>query len=618
MVGAHWLKLLAGPVIAALWGAMLGMAHLHGDTGFLERIESSLTDLRLLARGTRTPPDAVTIVAVDDRIVSEEKSYPLPRATLARIIDTVAGLGPSAIAVDILLVEPGPGDGDELLAQALARRPSVIAAAATFPPGGLSPAASDGPLARVPIAERILLPAPLFAERSSVGIVNVATDRSGTPRSQPLLFRTKDGVLASLPLRAASLATATDPSISPGSITVGSHTLHTDLGQNLPLSFYGPRGTIRTVSAADLINGAVDPAAIENRVVVVGVTVTGGGDVFPTPFDSILPGVEVVSTAISHLLTGDGPVRDRTVRLVDAGIATLLPALLVGLLAWQRNVIGLAAIALVLVVWAGANFFAFEHGVWMSATLPLAAAAPPALLFGTGQLWLQRRRAHLFARQSSVLQSVQAPGMAHLLAEDPDFLKEPVRQTAAAVFVDLSGFTTLSESVGATATREFLDAFYQMVAEEATANGGAITSFMGDGAMILFGLPTPSADDPVHAARCCVGLSRRLAAWLATTSGSMPSKVGFKIGAHTGVVVASRLGQGRTQQIAATGDTVNVAARLMDVAARFDAHVAVSDDFLKAAGHASFENGTLAGPFHTRLRGRARSLPVWTWSLTQH
>jgi adenylate cyclase len=609
----RWLQLLAAPLLAGLWGAALGAAHLNGQAPVLDLLEAALTDLRMLARGPSRPPDLITIVAIDDDLVREEESYPLPRAMLARIVDGIAELGPRAIAVDMLLVEPGPDLGDRRLAEALSRRPSVIAGAAIFPEGGKAPAAVDGPLARVPVAESFLLPMPVFSQAAATGIVNVATDASGTPRSLPLVFRSSDRLEESLPLRVAAVATGTDPVIEDGRISVGGRTIRTDLGQNLPLGFYGPRGTIRTISAGDVLKGRIERTSVENRIVVIGATVTAGGDVFPTPFDPVLPGVEVVSTAIAHLMTGDGPVRDPTVRRADAGIAVLLPIVIVGLLSWRRNVVGLAAIAGVLAAWAVLNIAAFNHGIWMAAALPLAATAPPAILFGATRLWLDRRRAQHFKGQSELLQRVQAQGLGEWLARDPGFLKEPVRQNAAVVFVDLSGFTGLSETLGAAGTRELLDDFYGLVDQEAAACGGVITSFTGDGAMILFGLPKASANDATQAARCSIGLCRRLRVWLAALPPETAGRIGFKVGAHFGIVVASRLGHGRTQQIAATGDTVNVANRLMEVAARFGAELAISDALLKEAGREAFETGWLAGPLQARLRGRARTLPVWTW-----
>ena len=60
---------------------------------------------------------------------------------------------------------------------------------------------------------------------------------------------------------------------------------------------------------------------------------------------------------------------------------------------------------------------------------------------------------------------------------------------------------------------------------------------------------------------------------------------------------------------------MNVANRLMEVAARHGAELAVSDELLRAAGRESqlFEAGALTGPVETRLRGRSGSLAVWLW-----
>ena len=75
------------------------------------------------------------------------------------------------------------------------------------------------------------------------------------------------------------------------------------------------------------------------------------------------------------------------------------------------------------------------------------------------------------------------------------------------------------------------------------------------------------------------------------------SRIGFKIGAHFGQIIASRLGGDSHQHITAIGDTVNVASRLMEVAASHHADVALSDDLYRAAGDACsvFDSGVLEG-----------------------
>lgn len=610
------LQTLIALVLTALWGLGLGIMHLRGDIPFIDGVEATLTNVRDTIGGSRKPPDIVTIVAVDDDTSRVAGHFPLPRATLAKVVDAIAALGPKAIALDMLLVDPGDDAGDAALEQSLKRTNAVLAAAGIFPESSQRIVDdSKEPLARVPSALQFLEPQPRFADAAGFGVVNVQTDKAGTPRFVPMLFRSGERIEPSFSLRVVSAATGEQAAVISDDIKIGGHSVHTDTGYLMPLSFYGPRGTIRTLSASAALAGQLPEEAIRDHIVVIGATVTGAGDVFPTPFDPVLPGVEVISTSITHLIARDGLIRDLGVRYIDLYFAVGLPLVIVGLLAWRRNIIGLIMALCAILAWLGINVSAFKHGIWLSAAVPIAATVPPALLFGAAQIWLGRRQAGRLAEQSERLQRIQAPGLAEHLARDPGFLAEPVHQEAAVVFIDINGFTGLSETIGPTAVRELLNGFYHLVDEEVTASGGAITSFMGDGAMILFGLPQPKRNDPANAARCCIRLAGRMRGWLATLPETTASRIGFKIGAHFGTIVASRLGDGGRQQITATGDTVNVASRLMEVAASNGAEIAISNDLLHSAGRdsAPFTEGKVDGPIDTSLRGRAGSLAVWLW-----
>jgi adenylate cyclase len=132
--------------------------------------------------------------------------------------------------------------------------------------------------------------------------------------------------------------------------------------------------------------------------------------------------------------------------------------------------------------------------------------------------------------------------------------------------------------------------------------------------MILFGLPEAASDDAFRAAECSVGLCVSAQRWLTSLPPSIASRLGFKVGAHFGIIVASRLGGGSYHHITATGDTVNVASRLMEVAANHGVELALSDELLRAAGHcALFKSGVLMGPDETRIRGRSGSIAIWLW-----
>ncbi|MET4387778.1 adenylate cyclase [Bradyrhizobium sp. F1.4.3] len=606
-------QILVALVLTTLWGAGIYLAHANGHLRFLDRLEATLTDLRTLARGVQRPPDLVTIVAIDDTVVKRGGSYPLPRADLARVVDTIVRFKPKVVAIDLLLVDRSAAIGDATLAHTLATGPMVLAAAAIFPSASQTVApGSDGPLAVLPQAERFLLPLPAFADHADVGVVNVATGQSGSPLSVPMLFRTRDKVELSFPLRVASRALDKPLTIAPDHLMLGDRAVPTDTDFALPITYYGPRRTIRTVSAQSIFDGTLDRAAIENRIVVIGAAVAGGGDFFPTPFDSLMPGVEVVSTAITHLVAGDSIMRDRRVRIADALAAILLPMLLVGLLAWGRSALGLIAAAAVMIAWAGLNLFAFTHGVWLNAATTLAAMVPPVAIFAGVQLWMGGRRTQYFAAKSRSLAQFQAPAVQEWLAQDPEFLAKPVRQNAAVIFIDLSGFTALSERIDPDALQDILKAFHVLIDKASVDCGGMITSFLGDGAMILFGLPSAMPDDAARALKCSIELHRSVERWMASLPPAIGGQLGFKIGAHFGPIIASRLGESH-QHITANGDTVNLANRLMEVAAQNGARLALTDTLLDAADFHGAPDGVLSGPLRTQVRGRSGVVTVWFW-----
>ncbi|OPY93891.1 adenylate cyclase [Bradyrhizobium sacchari] len=600
-------------VLTALWGAGIYAAHANGHLRFLDRLEATLTDWRTQVRGVQAPPDLVTIVAIDDTVVKRGGSYPLPRADLARIVDTIVQFKPKVVAIDLLLVDRSAAIGDATLANTLSTGPMVLAAAAIFPSASetVTPS-SEGPLAVLPQAERFLLPLPAFADHAEVGVVNVATGQSGSPLAVPMLFRTHDKVELSFPLRVATRALDKPLTIAPDHLMLGDRAVPTDSNFALPITYYGPRRTIRTVSAQSIFDGTLNRAAIENRIVVIGASVAGGGDFYPTPFDSLMPGVEVISTAITHLVAGDGITRDHKVHIADALTAILLPVLLVGLLAWQRSALGIVAAAVVMIAWAGLNLFAFTHGLWLNAATALAATVPPVAVFAGVQLWAGGRKAQYLTAKTRSLAQFQAPAVREWLARDPDFLAKPVRQDAAVVFIDLSGFTGLSERTDPDDLQDILKAFHVLIDKTAVDCGGVIISFLGDGAMILFGLPEATPDDAARALKCAIDLHRSVERWMASLPSAIGRRLGFKIGAHFGPIVASRLGESH-QHITANGDTVNVANRLMEVAAQNGARLALSDTLLDAADYLGDAHSSLRGPLRTQVRGRSGTVAVWFW-----
>lgn len=585
------------------WTGFLVKEHLDGRASLVDRFETVLLDLRIVATGERPTPEEITIVAIDDRTVDLAGQYPLSREQLADLVKKIKEAGANTLAVDILL--SGGQDSSSVLplAQSIGTLPSVVAAA-----GHVDETRSS--VNAVPVISSVLLPASEIGNAASIGLANIVTDSGGTPRHIPLLFLTEAGLQPSFSLKAIELYTNETPVVTETGIRLGEATRELDIGWHLALNYYGPRGALRTVSAERLLKDEVTDLA--NQIVVLGVSATGVGDRFGTPFDPILPGVEVQATGIANLIDGSSLIRSDDTRLADAVAA--FAVMILGLAAVAFLPLAPASIIFLslLAGWIGLTFFFFGQGQWLNGALPFAASLPPVVaLIITRQLF-DRFQSNRLKQAQEALSRFQSPLLAQRIAEDPKFLLEPREQNAAMLFVDLSGYTGLSEKLGPARTRDFLKTFHTVVVDIASKTDGVVLDFMGDGAMLGFGVPDPTKYDPGNAARCAFLLHSGINAWLTETRMNRLVR-SVRVGAHFGPVVLSRLGHDQQQQITTTGDCVNVASRLLEVAKDHEASVVISAELLNAAAAASHEDIIPPRSETVSIRGRRQSLQVGLW-----
>jgi adenylate cyclase len=607
-------RLLTGAFLAAalLVGAALGAQEIYGLASPLDRIENLTLDWRFLLAGARPAPSSVVIAAIDDEALSEVGSDAPTRETAARIVRALAGFHPRSIAVDIAFLNSKSEEGDAELADALKAAPAVVAAIGVF--GAAEPSsgeAESNDLALAPKPSSVLWPIEAIRDAAQVGLANISTDSSGVPRYIPMIFQTPDGVAPSFALAAASQALEAQPIFAPGRIEIAGQSRAMDLGYHMPLRFYGPAGSFKRISVSRILRSDLDPEAVRGKVVVVGVTAAGAADAFATPFDRVAPGAEVFATAIGNLMAGDGLARTPSTRRIDAAAAVALPIVMIALMAMRRAAVGLTLASLVFVLWLAWVFLAFVHGYWVSVAAPLTAALPLAAGFAAARSIVERRVGARTAAERSTLAKFQSPLLLDRILKEPDFLEKPVRQDVAVMFLDLSGSTGVAEALGPERSRDLLSAMQTLVEGEVTAHGGVVITYMGDGVMAVFGLPIPRSDDAARALTAVEALRESMTCWLAELPPAAQHRLDFRIGLHFGPAILSRLGSPTQQQITATGDTVNVASRLLEVAKQQHCRVVVTEDLFQAA-NAPQPAGDAASyaPLTVSIRGRASPLQI--------
>ena len=608
-------RLLTGSFLAAalIVGAALGAQEINGLASPLDRIENLTLDWRFLLAGARPAPSSVVIVAIDDETLSDAGSDAPTREMMARLVRALAGFHPRSIAIDIAFLNPRDADVDAKLAAALKAVPAVVAAIGNFDAVDSSSATGEpSDLALAPKPSSVLWPIDSIRDAAQVGLANVSTDTSGVPRYIPMIYETPDGVVPSFALAAAFQALQAEPYLGPDRIEIAGQSRAMDLGYHMPLRFYGPQGSFKRISALQVLRGGLDPETLRGKVVVVGVTATGASDSFATPFDRVAPGVEVFATAIGNLMAGDGLTRTPSTRRLDAAAAVALPVLMIALMAMRRAATGFALASLVFVLWLAGVFLAFVNGYWLSIAAPLASVVPLTIGFAAARSIVERRAGTKIAAERSTLAKFQSPLLLDQLQREPDFLEKPVRQDVAVMFLDLSGSTGVVEALGPERSRDLLSAMQTLVEGEVTAHGGVVITYMGDGVLAVFGLPKPRSDDAARALATVEALHELMTAWLANLPPAARERLDFRIGLHFGPAILSRLGSPTQQQITATGDTVNVASRLLEVAKEQRRRVVVTEDLFQAASATAPSPDANAGyaSLTVPIRGRASDLRV--------
>src|SRR5271166_1982749 len=614
--GATASRLLTGGFVAAalVWGAWLGLKQTTGVASGLDRVENLTLDWRFLLAGARPAPDGVVIVAIDDQTLSEAEGHNLSRETLARIVHAIAAFHPRAVALDIAFPDSKGEREDAELAEALKSTPSVVASIGIFGEGERSGGQPlSGNLALAPKQSGVLWPTDAIRDATQTGLANVSTDSSGIPRYVPMIFEIPEGVVPSFALAALSAAGGADPVFGRDWIKLAGRTIKMDLGYHLPIRYYGPAGSFRRYSAAKLLHGDLDAEALRDQIVVVGMTASGLGDTFATPFDRVAPGVEIFSTVISNLLSGDTLARTRSTRGIDAAMAAGLPVAMIALMAMRRAAVGLAIAALVFVLWAAGVFLAFLNGYWLSVALPLATSVPLLMGYTGARFLVERQAGRKSAAEKAMLAKFQSPLLVDHLLHEPHFLDKPVRQNIAVMFLDLSGSTGATEALGPERSRDLLSAMQTLVEREVTAHRGVVINYMGDGVLAVFGLPNPQSDDAARALTTAESLYTSVTTWLADLPPAARDRLDFRIGVHFGPAIMSRLGSPTHQQITAAGDTINVASRLLEVAKQQHCRVVVTEDLL-AAARATLPlagvDAAIYAPLTVPIRGRTSSLNI--------
>jgi class 3 adenylate cyclase len=136
-----------------------------------------------------------------------------------------------------------------------------------------------------------------------------------------------------------------------------------------------------------------------------------------------------------------------------------------------------------------------------------------------------------------------------------------VRKTVTVLFCDVSGSTAMGERLDPESTRRVMARYFDAMRDAVERHGGTVEKFIGDAVMAVFGIPVVHEDDALRAVRAATDMRTALDRLNEELERDWGVRIESRIGLNTGEVVT---GEGDS---IATGDAVNVAARLEQLAA---------------------------------------------------
>lgn len=545
-------KALAAALLAA--SAMTLLAAL----GPLQRLDLIASDALYQQRSSFDGD--IVLVGIDQRAIEEIGPYnQWGRDVISMALEALNAdqdCHPAVIAIDVLYAGETVPELDQWLADAAGQYGNVVtAAAAQF--GSDLAEASDGQLYLDDFSILAFEEAfPALKAVTTQGHINAMLDPDGVLRHHLLQITLPDGkIVPSMALAAAQKfreymgqpLVELPPTDSRGFWYVPFTGLPGDLDES--------------ISVADLLSGDVPPDYFADKIVFIGPYTIGLQDSYLTAVDHALPmyGVEYQCNAVQALLWGDYKKE-----LGDVGQLAALFLLLLAAFAgfWRRRMRSATALWLLLAVgWIVLCRAAYDQGMILH---PLWVPLGVTVLY-VGCIAANYIRAALEKRQlTGTFKRYVAPEIVNeLLREGSDALELGGKQVRIAVlFVDVRGFTPMSERLAPTQVVAVLNEYLTLISQCILKNGGTLDKFIGDAAMAFWGAPLPQEDFVMKAVRAAWDMAEGSKALSQRLEEQYGCAVSFGVGVHVGEAVVGNIGSPQRMDYTAIGDTVNTSARL--------------------------------------------------------
>ncbi len=340
-------------------------------------------------------------------------------------------------------------------------------------------------------------------------------------------------------------------------------------GSSSYLNFYGPPGTVKTLSYHELVS---KPAAnssangfslLRGKTIFVGQTESDwfkANDGFYTAFTEKtgmdISGVEVAATAFANLME-------------MKGVHPLKPAAHLGLLLAWGGLCALIAIHFPTVASAGgllllnglylglAHVQFKSYGIWYPLVVPVLVQTPAAFIAGLG--W-KYRNANMERKNIRKAFGYYLPDdVVNSLAANVKALRGGGKVLyGICLFTDAESYTPLSEKLDPEHLTRLMNDYYEAIFKPIKANKGLILQVVGDSVLAIWSAPQPDDRLKTAARKAAVAIQKAVQEFNSKVDDPLPTRIGI----HAGEILLGNIGAIDHFEYRPVGDIVNTASRL--------------------------------------------------------
>jgi adenylate cyclase len=361
-------------------------------------------------------------------------------------------------------------------------------------------------------------------------------------------------------------------------------TVRPDYLGRMTINYRGPRGTYPYYSLADVVQHKFAPGTFQDKIVLVGASATGIGDLRTPPYGGIdYPGMEVHANVIDNMLNGGFLVRGAHQVVLDLVLIVLfgLPlgfALALAAPRWIWFGLGL------LIPFAALMYLAFVHGWWLNFTVPAGTLVANVMSVSLYRALVEEKEKR---KVRSAFGHYLSPEVIRRLLVNPD-LVEPRKTEITVMFSDIRGFTTISEKLDAQELALFLNSYLYDMTRIVFDTDGTLDKYIGDAVMAFWGAPFEDGRHPVQACTAALEMMKRVGELQKKWAAEGKPALDIGIGLNSGAASVGNMGSALRYGYTALGDTVNLSSRLEGLNKEYGTHIIVNESTYEAAKNAGF------------------------------